>query len=448
MSREHRPLNIGEAPTDPWRVDQPDSCCYIAFVAGEDLPDPGDAFDAILATFGVEPEDIEPIGLDDAAVAWSFLCSIKGRANRVLIWCERANPAHTPDDEARDARWCLVIETILEFGSPVVDAARLAATVARMGGQRTLLVFTPDLAMIFRANEIERLFLRQPVGALLDERHLFRIEVVGSAGATETTADRTHAPQTYWLRTHGLHRVGRPELEMFEIPHDELRPALDLLNMLGSRIATEPLPEPGTPFEVGPQLQITLVPVDEVIETLDPTAAGGARDRGPELRGQRAAVCAVGKRGSFRAVWMPPHDVLQMVLRGNAGYFVSEGIMRVRETMARRAWPAFTELFVARASYPEARFYAQIEIPAGRADASGISIAVDDLWIEVTAATNEEVRGVVVTHRSEGAPRDQGEEMHAPIAALANWKIISLRIPGREQLVDVTAEEAGILGVS
>jgi hypothetical protein len=281
------------------------------------------------------------------------------------------------------------------------------------------------------------------VGALLDERHLFRIEVVGRSAAAGAATDG----DLLWLTTTGLHRLGRPELELFEIPQDELRPALDLLNMLAARLATEPLPEPGAPFEVGPQIRVTLVPVEEVVETLAPNAPGGVRDRAPHMRGPRAAVCAVGKRGSFRAIWMPPHEELQAVLRGTTGFFVSEGIMRVRETMAQRAWPAFAELFAHRASYPEARFFAQIEVPANRADTSGLSMAVDDLWLEVTHASNDGVRGVVVSHRATGESQAHGEEISAPRTALSNWEVTSLRIPGREHPVNVTAEEAGVLGV-
>ena len=113
-SREHLPIRIGLPPEPAWAMARPVPTTYIAFVAGDEMPDPGEAFLAAGRAYGAEPAEVEPLAHEDARVAWAFAFSVPGRAARVMIWCEEADAAQLPDGAARDARWVVFVESLLE----------------------------------------------------------------------------------------------------------------------------------------------------------------------------------------------------------------------------------------------------------------------------------------------------------------------------------------------
>ena len=113
----------------------------------------------------------------------------------------------------------------IEVGRAADDAVALAATVCRAGGARTRLLLDPGLGVVLSRADIERLFLSEPTGALVDQRSLYRIELVAR--------DRERGP--FWITTVGLARIAKPELELFEVSRDSLRSALELVDALAAR---------------------------------------------------------------------------------------------------------------------------------------------------------------------------------------------------------------------
>ena len=437
MAREHTPIQIGLPPEAAWEMAQPATTQYIAFVAGDEMPDPGDAFIAAGESFGVAPQQVAPMPVEAEVVAWAFEFRVPSRGERLMLWCERVEEGQTPDRQVTDARWAIFIESVLEPSRPVEDAVALAATVARAGGARTRLVFTPDLALIFNAEDVRRLFLASPPGQLLDERHLYRIEVVAK--------DRANGP--YWLSTVGFWRIGRPELEMLEIPAEELRPALELLDALASRLATEPLPGAGVPFEAGVDLRIALVPAAEAAETLDAGMPGSLEDRKRLARGPRAAVCAAGKRGSFRAVWMPPHDELQAIARGERALFLAPRVVEVRERRARAEWGAFVASFAEHGAGGARAHYAKVAVANSDANSGD---GVEHMWIEVESADANGVRGVAdrgETDGPDGRPSASraASQIACPMDRVGDWLVRGVIVPGYPTPVDATPESASIL---
>lgn len=412
MAREHKPIQIGLPSEAAWRMDHAAPTCYVAFLEGDGLPDPGDAFIAAGEAFGVAPQAVKPLPIEDGDVAWAFECRIPGRGEPVVLWCERVDPPQLADLQCPEARWSILIESILEKGSPVDDAAMLAATVARAGGARTRALLSPDLGEIFAREEIARHFVTEVPGALLDERHLFRIEI--------EARDRTQGP--YWLTTIGLHRIGCPELEMLEIEPSELPVALDLLDAIAARLVTEEVPGAGVPFEAGESIPVALVPVDEVIATLAPGAPGGREQRVRQPPGPRAVVCAAEKRGAFRAVWMPPREVLARIERGEAGILRSARVTDVEVRFAQAEWPRFLASFAARRAHP-----GRIHLAKVTRRCSGD--VLEHSWIEVEDATGEHVRG-----RSLAGDRDA---IDMPVAALGDWVVRGVEIPGAPAPIDV-----------
>ena len=87
MAREHMPIQIGLPAEPAWQLAELEPTTFLAFLAGDELPDPGDAFLAAQRAFGVEPESAEPLPVTDEGVAWAFSFRIPRREHFVAVWC-------------------------------------------------------------------------------------------------------------------------------------------------------------------------------------------------------------------------------------------------------------------------------------------------------------------------------------------------------------------------
>ena len=447
MAREHLPIQIGLPRESAWEMEEYPSSRYVAFVCGDELPDPADAFDALGESFGVAPQDIAPLPTDADEVQWAFRCRIPSRTSPILVWCERVGAADIPDGEIADARWSILVEALLALTDPLLDAARLGAIVARVGGTRTRLMLNPDLGVVYRIDEMKRLFLAKRAGEFLDERHLFRVEI----GAR----DRANGP--FWLTTVGLHRVARPEIEMLEIPADELHAALAMVDAIAARFVSTPLPAAGVPFEAGAGLSVALVPVDEVIETISPEMPGGPSDRARLPRAPRAAICAAGKRGAFRPVWVPPHEVLQKLTRGESGLLRSERETEVQERLARLEWPAFLDALSTRAQHPARQFYAKVAETRAETHAETradeiVDKVVEHVWLEVVEANRDSLRGRKLgadglrAGAVDAATASAANSLvTAPIARLSDWVVTGVITPKAASPIEVGPQTASLL---
>lgn len=410
MAREHQPIQIGLPPESAWRVAEPTPISLVAFVDGEGLPDPGDAFLAAGRAFGAEPAAVEPMPVDDPAIHWAFSFEARGRSSRVLLWCEQARAGQSPENRAPDARHIIVLQAILEPSTPddaaraavgkqsvwpasVADFVRLAATAAGAAGpERTRLLFDPELGIVYSPEDCARLFVgappERPAGDLVDERHLYRIEL------------RARGPGApLWITTVGLARVGKPELEMLEVPPPLTAAALQLADALAARFISEDLPHAGVPFEAGPDLALALVPAAEAAETVAPDVAGSPADRTRFGHAPRAAICAAGQRGAFRKIWSTPIEALERLTSHDAGLFLSQRVVEVRECLARATWGDFTAAHARHSARATVAFLVKVARPNGAATAAETptptppEAGIEHVWITVDHATTAGGRG-------------------------------------------------------
>lgn len=427
MAREHQPIQIGLPPESAWRVAQPTPISLVAFIAGDELPDPGEAFLAAGRAFGAEPTSVEPLPIDDPSIHWAFSFEVRGRGARVLLWCEAARPGQSPDNRAPDARHLIVVQTLLEPSTPddaqraaatneavwpasVADFVRLAATAASAAGlARTQLLFDPELGIVYSPDDCARLFLggASPAGQLVDERHLYRIEL------------RSRGPGTpMWITTVGLARVAKPELEMLEVPEPLTAAALQLVDALAARFISEDLPHAGVPFEAGVDLALALVPAAEAAETVAPEVAGSPADRARFGPAPRAAICAAGQRGTFRRIWSTPVEALERLMRHDAGLFLSLRIVEVRERLARSTWSDFAAAHAAHGATATVAFLAKVARGGGDADSPP-----EHVWIGVEHATPAGGRG----SSAHTGPVD------FTLDAIGDWRVVGL-LDGGESL--------------
>ncbi len=433
MSREHMPIQIGLPPKSDWRVAGAAPISLVAFVAGDELPDPGDAFLAAGRAFGVEPTAAEPMPVDDPSIHWAFSFEIAGRGSRILMWCEDAREGESPDGRAPDARFAVAVQTILEpstvddfaraqaarqavWPASLADFIRLAATAATAAGRdRTRLLFDPELANFYAPDDCARLFLGDEsggsaAGALADERHLYRIELrARGAGAP------------LWISTVGLARVGKPELEMLEVPHELAEAALQVVDALAARFVSEDLPDAGAPFEAGPALSLALVPAKEAAETVSPEVAGSPADRARFGDAPRAAICAAGQRGAFRKAWVPPTDELRDLAHLSTGLYLSRRVIEVRERHARATWADFAAAFAAHHARPSppTGWFAAVARPRPDPLAMGEFIR-EHVNIRVESATPTGGRG---------APLDGTAAFDFSVDDVSDWEAVGVHAP-------------------
>ena len=422
MAREHMPIQIGLPEEPAWAVGEPAPITYIAFVTGDEMPDPGSAFLAAGESFGVAPQDAEPVPVEDDRVAWAFAFALPNRTARVMVWCEHAVEGATPDGQASEAKWVVFIETILEGSRAVEDAVALAATVVRIGASRMRLLFDPGIGITWKHADARRLFVAESGdaarGGLIDQRSLYRVEVVAN--------DRERGP--FWITTVGLARVAKPELEMLEVPATLLRSALELVDALAARLVEEDPAYAGVPFEAGLGLRVALVPAQEACETIAAGVPGGPSDRRGGSQHPRAAICAAGKRGSFRPVWVPPLDELARLSRNETGLYLAPRVALVRERLALASWSRFVEARSANRAAAGAVFLAKI----ARGETLGERSHV---WVLVEHAHAQGGRGML---SSDGA---SAERIDFAVSAVGDWRVMGFG----PDLPEVGPESAGLL---
>lgn len=434
MAREHQPIQIGLPPESAWRVEHPSPLSLVAFVVGDEAPDPGDAFLAAGRAFGAEPRAIEPMPIEDTAVAWAFSFEVAQRGSRIVLWCERARDDHSPDGIAPDARWTVALQTLLEpstsddharaaatggvWPASVADFVALAATaVGAAGLARTRVLFDPELGLVYGPDDCARLFLGEgtgagmPAGALADERHLYRIELRSRGAGTPM-----------WITTVGLARVGKPELELIEVPERLAAAALELLDALAARFICDELPHAGVPFEAGNGLPCALVPAAEVAETVSPGVAGSPSDRTRLDGWPRAAVCSAGQRGSFRKIWTTPVDELERLARHDAGLYLSLRVVEVRERLARATWPDFMRAHAARRGRPGVAFLAKVA--RAQHEPSVGAETREHVWISVDEVASTGGRGSIAQAPCEGVTLPV---LAFTLEEIGDWRVVGLR---------------------
>ncbi|MEY4119336.1 MAG: hypothetical protein RLZZ116_2664, partial [Planctomycetota bacterium] len=207
--------------------------------------------------------------------------------------------------------------------------------------------------------------------------------------------------------------------------------ALELVDALAARFFDEDVPHAGVPFEAGLGLRLALVPAAEASETVPADAPGGAQDRRRMPNHPRAAICAAGKRGSFRQVWVPPTEELALLSRNELGVFLSPRVSVVRERMAQRTWASFVRSLGARQAPQDTgvpAFLAKIALGSTVGERA-------HLWIAVERAHADGGEGVL------DRPDGSREAVAFHREQVGDWRIVGLR----PDLPEVGPEGASVL---
>jgi uncharacterized protein YegJ (DUF2314 family) len=404
------------------------------------------AMNAIVEGGSLEVEDVEA---EDDKILWARAVSHPSFAAPVLVWAEPAQPL-SPDElddlAALGCRWVVGVESMLDGDEPLASFASLV---------RLLAGSIPDCPAILDTNS-GRWFPREALDEQFfgaddapSEHALWIIHAIAGDGADAGGA---------WLHTHGLWRCGRPELEMLEVPTALVHAAGELLNSIAGRLLEEPTPPPGEPYSVGPGLEVTLHPWQEVAQFIADEAPGGPRDRGDdgdEHAGVRAVICGPRPEGAYRKLWRWPREAIERLDAAEALIFLSRGATERRARSARATWPQLATCF---ASLPnrllrtdtgtDSDGSVRFIIKAGlAAEETGDELEREHLWFVVRRFAGDRAEGTLVNRPVTVGGLARGDVVWVKREHISDWSVLTplgsfdpLRVAAMEQAIDALRE--------
>ena len=351
----------------PWAVDDAYPTTLIALWPGDDPPMMTEVIAAFAAHVG-EPVAIVDDGMPgDAAMIWNSVVAVPGVETELAIWAEAAqelDAGELDDPAAAACRWIVGLETMLDANEPLGHFAAIMRLLAGACAEIPA-VLDVNCRRWYPRAALDTTFSTgdEPPAAVLWIGH-----VVEPAGEHRGN----------WIHTHGLHRCSLPELEMVEVPDDLVPVAVRLLDTIAGRMLEEMIPPPGEPFAIGPDLDVTFRPSQEVApDLLDDLHAG-----------VRAVVCGA--------------EVLQRIAAGDGAYFLSSHETTRLARRARAAWPTLTAIGLPAAGATDDAPAVRVLVKAGLgADgADGFQDEREHLWFAV---------------RRFEADRAEAELLHEPV---------------------------------
>ena len=407
---DHQLPILGQDDTDPRGLPELSPSTLIGFFDG-DQPSVDQVLERLSAAFGAGVEfHGEPPERPEQAF-WAVVLELEGHGLPLVLWSEPVEQeAMQVPPFAKSARVMIGVQSMLDPDDPL-ESWRLMV--------RLLGVTADDLSAMLDI-ETEQWFSGEEVAVRL---------LGGEAAPEETMLFRIHAASTVeepregdkvWLRTLGLHRCGRPELEMLEVEGPALPLAHDLLEAVAALCIQRGVPEPGFPFEAGVNVALSLQPLSEQLELLSDNAVGtlaqriqmeGTEGSGNPMLAGRAIVCGAEPRGSFRAIHTWPIEAVGHLERGEGGLERTENWTRSMSAEARRLWPRLLE-----------------GVRGGLAAQACIALAAgeagrEQVWIQVDSATESEVTGSLLSRPAqlELAP---GDVLTASLDDLVDWRLM------------------------
>jgi uncharacterized protein YegJ (DUF2314 family) len=332
------------APPEPWGVPEIEPSTLLAAIETEQPPTAEEAEHCLRAIAG---DKIEVLG--DAEVAtefatWSRAVRLQGHDVPLVIWVERIREEaieHIPP-YAIKTRWLLGVQTALDPSAPMQSWTWLAQLLG---------VIHPELCAMFDV-ETGQWFPHEEFHDRLmgddaspEESMLFRLH----ATASEPEPERA---ESVWLRTVGLHRCGRPEIEVLEVQGLHVGVVQQLLEAVAALSIVRGCPPPDASFDLGVGIELSLRAWEPQAEQLSPKSIGnhehrlslgGANEDCNALLHGRAILCAAVPviEGSNLYSW--PQEAAERLERGEAALERTTAWSKARALEAQKGWDVLLE---------------------------------------------------------------------------------------------------------
>lgn len=428
-----QPGDHAPVPSGSWPELEPTPLQLVAFWPHADPPTAAEVLAALTAWM----EASEPVGsemdLGEGEVTWAIECAIDGVQNPVALWCEKALDV---DDAWRamlgDAAlcpWVIRLQVQLDGDEGPNEYFQLlnllAGSIADAAG-----VLDVTTGQFVPRAELDQEVLA--ADAVPIDRLMWRI--VRLPGVS----DKADVPSSHVaICTVGLGRIGRPELELLEVPVEHALAAEMVLDTLVPLLLEDELPLPGQPIEIGDGMVVALVPLADADRFVEESHAGSRawRDRIAAIgidhvKSPRVAVCAASERGAFRKAWTWPQDAAQRIEEGNAVLYLAQREVDANARQAQRTFPLFATAFasLARADAPAWRALAQehfmVQAPVGGTDGDD---RIEQAWYRVDHLDGDGVDGLLVDRPRTRTDLEPGSHHRIDRKAVSGW---SVDLPG------------------
>lgn len=383
---------------------------------------------AALAQAGLENHSNEEAGPPSPDILWTAVLRRSADAPPMIVWAEAAEPmepGELGDDDAEKCKWIVGFQTILEPSDPLRSLVEMFKLVSAGAGDGPALL---DV-------NARRWLLREQVDLLAGEgTPLPPSELLWTIEAVE----KEQAGGGVWLRTQGLLRCGRPELEMVEVPSDHANVAAALLNDVAGLVLETALPEPGEPFEIGVGLTIALQPWSVVGPYLGQGAAGSDADRAARSMVEAATngapdshiavVCAAEPVGQFRKLWVWPGDVAQALAEDGAAVYKTTRATERTAALAQFTWPelamTWSKVRKADAREDENVSGAVMLIKVGYEIVTDDAPAREHLWFMVREIAGDRARGQLINQPMHVTTMQEGEDVWIAREGVSDWRLV------------------------
>jgi hypothetical protein len=411
MTGDHGLPILGQDAGEPWGVPELAPTTLLGLIE-EDPPGSERVTERLASVFGSRITFHGPPPEQPAQAAWAIVFEVEGHASQLVIWSEPVmSEALQVPPFAANARSIIGIQSMLDPEDPL---ASWSLMISLIGGavEAPAALLDIETEQWFSGEEVAtRLLGEDPTP---EETMLFRIH---AASTVEQPGEGDHV----WLRTLGMHRCGRPELEMLEVDGRSLPLAHDLMEAVGALCLHRGAPEPGFAFEGGVNVFLSLQRLEGQLELLKDSAVGtrahrigmGASDDGanPMLSG-RAVICGAEPRGSYREIHAWPKEAIDLLARGEAGLERTEQWTRSMSMEAQRLWPRMLE-GIGDGHSAEVCVVLSVEDGGGR----------EQVWIEVEAADSVGVSGRLLSTPAQ-VNITPGASLTASLGDVVDWRLL------------------------
>lgn len=401
---------------------------WVAFWPHQEAPTSEEVVQAFAAWVGAPLDASQAENSDDTRdMLWHAIVQVPSIDAAVVAWAEAAEPlrAELPSDHPLSAcRWVVRIQSVLGTGDPAADYFLLVSMLAGalVDSPAVLDVVTGQVLM---RPELEAWFLAPE--SLPSDHFLWRV-----GGVMAELGDGDQRRRLAMLHTTGLARCGRPELEILEIPEDHVQAGLALLNAAAGLVLDGPLPAPGEPLELGPDLAVVLQPWQAVAVTMEDAAPGSRAfraaltgDAGDALAGPRAVLCDPAPAGAWTRAWTWPRSAISRLESGRAVIYSSGRATLAAARRAQRTWPSFATAFASlkRSDDPGLRKLAtdSFMVQAPLVDGSDPERA-EQAWFLVQRLDGERVEGRLTAAPVTRPDLSEGDTVPIEREAITDWR--------------------------
>ena len=238
-----------------------------------------------------------------------------------------------------------------------------------------------------------------------------------------------------WVHTHGLTRCGAIELELLDVPANEVETFQPLIDAVAAMFIEHGPPPPGEPFVAGRDLELVWRPWPEAARKV--CGPGRAKHR-DDAHCIPSGVLLAPKKGFVGRKLVSP-TIYASVLRDNPMLYLSTMETERMGLLAMERLPQLRALFERHCERRDVRVLVKLGFPMDEGDET----QREHLWFEVHGFDDERVDATLLNAPYHIAALNAGDRGHYPLSRLSDFAVVTSegqhgpdRLPDLERTLD------------